>query len=304
MSKRRKRQGRSINGILLFDKPVGLTSNEALQQVKAIYHARKVGHTGNLDSPASGLLPLCFGEATKVSMFLLHARKSYQATFCLGITTKTGDSVGEVRERRSVPAFSAEELAQVLQLFTGVIEQVPPMHSAIKHHGQPLYKLAQQGIVVEREARRVEIHALDLLACADDRIEVKVVCSKGTYVRTLAEDIGEKLGCGAHVLRLRRLSVGPYRIEDAVTLGELNDIGEDLEKLHSLLRPLDSALLNKPDIRLSEDAAFYLRNGQPVMVPHAPSKGLVRLYGKRDQFLGVGQVLADGRVAPKRLMNQ
>ncbi len=304
MNRRAKSRGRSVNGVLLLDKPVGVTSNDALQQVKKIYQARKAGHTGNLDAPASGLLPLCFGEATKVSTFLLNARKSYHAVFRLGITTTTGDSVGEVQKQRNVPAFSKEEMVRVLALFTGVIEQVPPMYSAIKHQGQPLYKLARQGVVIARKARTVEIYALDLVSWDGELLEVIVSCSKGTYIRTLAEDIGERLGSGAHVLRLRRLGVGPYRIEEALTLDEVKRLGdEDRERLQVVLRPLDSALLSKPDIRLSEDAAFYLRNGQAVMVPHAPVEGLVRLYGRGDEFLGVGQVLADGRIAPRRLVN-
>ncbi len=304
MSGGTKSHGRSVNGVLLLDKPVGVTSNDALQQVKRIYQARKAGHTGNLDAPASGLLPLCFGEATKVSTFLLNAPKTYHAVFRLGITTTTGDGVGEVRRRRSVPAFSKKEMVRVLALFTGIIEQVPPMYSAIKHQGQPLYKLARQGVVIERKARAVEIYALDFVSWDSELLEVTVSCSKGTYIRTLAEDIGEKLGSGAHVLHLRRLGVGPYRIEEAVTLDEVKRLREeDRERLQVVLRPPDSALLTQPDIRLSEDAAFYLRNGQAVVVSHAPVAGLVRLYDRGDEFLGVGQVLADGRIAPRRLMN-
>jgi tRNA pseudouridine55 synthase len=301
---RRKTQGRSVNGVLLLDKPVGVTSNNALQQVRRIYQARKAGHTGNLDAPASGLLPLCFGEATKVSTFLLNAPKSYRAAFQLGITTTTGDSTGQVRRRRRVSELSKEEIISVLALFTGVIDQVPPMHSAIKHQGQPLYKLAREGIVVERKARAVEIYALDLVSWDRDLLEVTVRCSKGTYIRTLAEDIGERLGSGAHVLSLRRLGVGPLRIEEAVTLEEVKRLGaQDQERLQGVLRPLDSAVLNQPGIHLSEEAAFYLCRGQAVMVPHAPSTGLVRLYDRVHEFLGIGQVLADGRVAPLRLVS-
>ena len=298
-------RGRKVDGILLLDKPEGITSNRALQRAKTLFRARKAGHTGNLDLPASGLLPLCFGEATKVCAFLLDARKCYRSRLRLGVVTTTGDAAGEVLEQRAIPPLSRERIAQVLSEFTGVIEQVPPMYSALKRNGQRLYKLARQGIEVEREARPVTIYDLALLEFNHDAIEIEVRCSKGTYIRTLAEDIGLALGCGAHVESLRRLGVADYAIADAVdlqTLEERADQGN--ESLDALLLPMDSALSGNPGVQLSEDAAYYLQNGQAVLVPHAPCEGLVRLYAPSREFLGVGAILDDGRVAPRRLVNR
>ncbi len=299
-----KRQGRVIHGILLLDKPVGLRSNAALQRVKRLFHARKAGHTGNLDRLASGLLPLCFGEATKLSGFLLDADKRYQTAFKLGVVTTTGDAEGEVLETRTVHPLRLTQIQEVLRRFTGSIEQTPPMFSAIKHQGQRLYKLAHQGIWVERKARPVVIHELKLLGYEGDRLEVYISCSKGTYIRTLAEDIGAALGCGAHVSALRRFGVGPYEVKDALDLEALEALAQGgFEPLDAKLLAADSVLVNKPDILLSSnEVSYYLCQGHAVVVPHAPTHGLVRIYNAKRQFLGVGEVLEDGRIAPRRLV--
>jgi tRNA pseudouridine55 synthase len=300
---RRRVKGRDVNGILLLDKPPGITSNEALQQVKRLYFARKAGHTGSLDPLASGVLPICMGEATKASAFLLDADKRYRVRCKLGVRTATGDAEGAVVEERPVPAFERSQFESVLAAFRGTIEQIPPMYSALKHEGQRLYKLARKGVEVEREPRQVEIHALSLQDCGDDWIDIEVHCSKGTYVRTLVEDIGEKLGCGAHVSALRRTAVGPYNEDQLVTLDRLKALKEsDMPAMDDLLLPIESALSQWPDVNLSTDAAFYLQQGQPVLVPHAPTSGWVRLYQGDHTFLGMGEILDDGRVAPRRLM--
>lgn len=299
---RRRSKGRNVNGVLLLDKPVGMSSNMALQIAKRLFNANKAGHTGSLDPLASGLLPVCFGEATKASGFLLDADKRYRVRCKLGEKTSTGDAEGEVIERRPVEAIDIARLEQVFARFRGEVEQIPPMHSAVKHQGQRLYKLARQGVEVEREPRTIIIHALTLLGVDLPYFDIDVHCSKGTYVRTLAEDIGEALGCGAHVTELRRLGVGPYDGAGMVDLDTLKAESADLAALDARLLPIESALAQWPDVRLSPDAAFYLRQGQPVVVPRAPTSGWVRLYAPDERFLGMGQVLDDGRVAPKRLM--
>lgn len=304
MGHRHRHKGRPVNGILLLDKPIGLTSNDALQEVKHLYKARKAGHTGSLDPLASGLLPICLGEATKASGFLLDADKHYRMTCRLGVRTTTGDAEGEVLETRPVGALDAAALEAVLDRFRGPIQQVPPMYSAVKHQGERLYKLARQGVEVAREARTVVIRELTLLAMNLPELELDVHCTKGTYVRTLAEDIGDLLGCGAHVTALRRLGVGPYDEAGMITLADLKKLLlQGFEALDAILLPVETALAQWPGVRLSSDAAFYLRQGQPVLVPHAPTSGWVRLYQGEHQFLGMGQILDDGRVAPKRLMN-
>jgi tRNA pseudouridine55 synthase len=300
---RRRVRGRDVTGILLLDKPSGITSNDALQQVKRLYFAKKAGHTGSLDPLASGVLPICMGEATKVSAFLLDADKRYKVRCQLGVRTATADAEGEVLETRPVGSYSPEQLEAVFEEFRGSIEQVPPMYSALKHEGQRLYKLARQGVEVEREPRSVEIYALTLSGQGEDWIDIDVHCSKGTYVRTLVEDIGEKLGCGAHVCALRRSAVGPYGDEQLVTIETLKTLKEsDMPAMDDLLLPIESALTQWPDVDLSTDAAFYLQQGQPVLVPHAPTSGWVRLYESNRRFLGMGEILDDGRIAPRRLM--
>ena len=300
---RRRVRGRDVSGILLLDKPSGITSNDALQQVKRLYFAKKAGHTGSLDPLASGVLPICMGEATKVSAFLLDADKRYQVRCQLGVRTATADAEGEVLETRPVGVYNREQLETALEEFRGSIEQIPPMYSALKHQGQRLYKLARQGVEVEREPRPVEIYELTVAGQGEDWLDINVHCSKGTYVRTLAEDIGDRLGCGAHVSALRRTAVGPYGDNMLVGLETLRELKEkDMSSMDTLLLPIESALTQWPDVDLSTDAAFYLQQGQPVLVPHAPTSGWVRLYEGNRSFLGMGEILDDGRVAPRRLM--
>ena len=303
---RRRRNGRNVDGILLLDKPLGKTSNGALQEVKHLFRANKAGHTGSLDPLATGLLPICLGQATRMSAFLLDADKRYRATFRLGERTSTGDAEGDVVETREVPALDLNDIERVLETFRGDIQQIPPMHSAIKRNGQPLYKLAHQGIEVERDPRPVTIFALDMLSLNGNDMEVLVHCSKGTYVRTLAEDIGEALGVGAHVSALRRLTVGPFdESQTLYTIDQIRDAAEEgREAVDAMLLPLESAIADRPAVHLGADSAFYLNQGQPVVVPRAPTEGLVRLYRGKDEFLGVGEVLDDGRIGPKRLVHK
>lgn len=301
---RRRPRGRNVDGILLLDKPLGMTSNAALQAVKRLFRAAKAGHTGNLDPLATGLLPICLGEATKISGFLLDSDKTYLGTIRLGITTRTADAEGEVLETRPVPALDEAQVNEVLARFTGEIRQVPPMHSAVKVNGKPLYKLAHQGLEIEREARTVTIHALKLLRLEGDELDIELRCSKGTYVRTLAEEIGEALGCGAHLSALRRTGSGPFDVEQAITLDELERLAEEggLEALDARLLPIEQALSDWPVISLTPNSAHYVQQGQPVQVPRAPTSGWVRLQREDGRFLGVGHILEDGRVAPKRLI--
>jgi tRNA pseudouridine55 synthase len=305
VAQQRRPRGRDVHGILLLDKPAGITSNVALQKVKRLFNANKAGHTGSLDPIATGLLPICLGEATKISGYLLDADKGYFVTIKLGQKTNTGDSEGEVIEMRPVPEIGETTLRAVLDRFTGAIEQVPPMHSALKVDGQPLYKLAHQGLEVERQPRPVTIYRIELLRQAADEIDLHVTCSKGTYIRTLAEDIGEALGCGAHVTVLRRTLVSGHTLAEAVTLEELAQIleQEGFAGIDARLLPMDSALAEWPGVSLSDEMVFYVKRGQAVLVPKAPTTGLVKLYGSKEGFLGIGHILEDGRVAPKRLVN-
>jgi len=305
---RRGRKGRNISGILLLDKPAGMTSNAALQTVKRLFNACKAGHTGSLDPLATGVLPLCFGEATKFSQFLLDADKRYQATVKLGVVTDSGDADGEVLERNEVPVLDDGSLEDVLEGYRGAISQVPSMYSAIKKDGQPLYKLARQGIEVEREARDIRIDKLVVLERpAADELVIDVHCSKGTYIRTLAEDIGRDLGCGAHVTGLRRTAAGPFGIAESVTMESLEAAEGHWDALDQLLLPVSEAVKNWPAVELTEITASYLRQGQPVQVANAPTEGWVRIFseaGDKDAFIGVGEITGDGKVAPKRLVAQ
>jgi len=301
----RRRRGRDVSGILVVDKPQGMTSNDAVQKAKRVFNAEKVGHTGALDPLATGVLPLCFGEATKFSQYLLDSDKKYWTRLKLGVATDSGDSDGQVVEIRPVGELSEQQIEAALDKFRGRIEQVPSMFSAIKHHGQPLYKLARQGIEVERQARPVTIHSNRLVAWAGDELELEIHCTKGTYIRTIAEDLGAVLGCGAHVIALRRLSAGPYGESDLVTFPML-EAAADFAALDAFLLPVASVVEGWPEVRLNDDTAYYVRKGQPVIVAHAPSSGWVRLSEVSEQgstrFLGVGEVLDDGRVAPRRLV--
>jgi len=299
MSRPRRHRGDPIDGILLLDKHPGITSNQALQQAKRLLAARKAGHTGSLDPIATGLLPLCFGEATKISPFLLGGDKRYLVTVRLGVATATGDAEGEITAREVVPSLSRETVEAVLSRFRGEIEQIPPMFSALKQGGQRLYDLARQGIEVERPPRRVTIHQLELLDFGGDFLKLEVFCSKGTFIRTLAEDVAKSLGTLGHVEDLRRTQVGVFDIEDAVTLERLESL--PLEERRNLLLPIDSAVSGWPPVRLSDEMTFYLLRGQPVLIPKVQAQGFVRLYNREGSFLGVGEVLDDGRVAPRRL---
>ncbi|MBF2761271.1 MAG: tRNA pseudouridine(55) synthase TruB [Ectothiorhodospiraceae bacterium AqS1] len=303
MARRQRERGRPVHGILVFDKPVGKGSNEVLQAVKRLYRARKAGHTGSLDRLASGLLPICFGDATRLSAYLLNADKRYVATFRLGVVTTTGDAEGEIRSQVAVPDFAQADIERAIARFRGEIEQIPPMYSALKHKGKRLYQLAHEGIEIERAPRRITIHAFDLKGFAGDRIEVEVLCTKGTYIRTLAEDLGDALGCGASVERLRRIGAGPFTEGDMTDMATLESLAiEGLDALDTRLQPMESAVAHWPCVPLTEGVAFYLRKGQPVLVPHAPTQGWVRLHVERTGFIGVGEVLDDGRIAPRRLL--
>lgn len=299
-------KGRVIDGILLLDKPKGMTSNAALQAVKRLYDARKAGHTGSLDPLASGMLPICLGEATKFSQFLLEADKQYQVIAKLGIRTTTGDGEGDIIAQRPVPMFSQEQIDSLLKKFTGKVHQIPSMYSAIKQNGQPLYKLARQGIEVARESREIYIHNLTYLSYQEDELAIEVHCSKGTYIRTLVEDMGEALGCGAYVQELRRIGVGGYIATQMLTLPDLQMLAEqqNMMAMDTYLLPVDSAIQTWPELALSAAAIYYLKRGQPVISPYAPTSGWVRLRYQNGDFLGVGEILDDGRVAPRRLVQQ
>ena len=304
----RRRRGRPVNGIPVLDKPQGMSSNQALQTAKRLYFAAKAGHTGSLDPLATGVLPLCFGEATKFSQYLLDADKAYQSTFVLGTVTDSGDAEGQVLETNDASAVSKADVAKALEAFRGEIEQVPSMFSAIKQNGQPLYKLARQGIEVERKSRQVVIHQLELRDFRQHgeqaEVDVYLECSKGTYVRSIAEDLGKALGCGAHVSVLRRTRAGPFSIEDSVSLNTLEGLkqNDELAQMDDLLLPADTAVKALPLVELAESGGFYLRQGQPVLVPNAPASGMVRVALDSGEFLGVGEILDDGRVAPRRLI--
>ena len=299
----RKRKGRPVNGVLVVDKPAGISSNDAVQRAKRLFGAQKVGHTGSLDPLATGVLPLCFGEATKFSQFLLDADKKYRARICLGVSTETGDADGDVIAEADASSVTAAQVAAELKNFVGEIEQVPSMYSALKHQGQPLYKLARQGVEVERVPRKVTVYCAELLQVTGTEIELFVHCSKGTYIRSLAEDLGTALDCGGHVAGLRRLAAGPYKEEQAVRFEELNAMSGP-EELDTLLLPVSSAVDSWPIMRLHQDTAHYLLRGQPVQVAHAPTEGWVQIFesGEEDRFLGVGEILTDGRIAPRRLV--
>lgn len=297
----RRSRGRDITGILLLDKPSGLTSNQALQRAKRLYDARKAGHTGSLDPLATGLLPLCFGHATKVSAFLLDADKSYDVTASFGARTTTGDAEGEVVETTDhLP--SPEQVDLAVAGLTGDIKQVPPMYSALKHEGRRLYALAREGVEVERPPRPVTIYAFERIAVDGPRMSFRVRCSKGTYVRTLVEDLASHSGSLAHVVALRRTRVGAYDAQGMVQIDELEALAQQgYEALDARLRPVDGALMQWPAVTLGRETTGYLLNGQAVTTPGAPATGQVRLYGQTGDFLGLGEVLRDGRVAPRRL---
>jgi len=297
---------RTVNGILLLDKPIGMTSNGALQRVKRLFNAKKAGHTGSLDPLATGMLPLCFGEATKFSQYLLESNKSYEVVAKLGVRTRTADSEGDVIATHPVVGVSEERINDIIAAFTGEIEQIPPMYSALKVNGKPLYELARKGIEIERQARRVNIFSLTLekLDLQKEEAAFQVHCSKGTYVRTLMDDIGQALGCGAHVIQLRRTYVSPYENAVMHTMSSLEEMlkNSGIEALQSCLLPVETSVNIFPAVKLSTAAMFYLRMGQPVRASFPLNSSLVRLMSDDAKFLGMGEVLPDGRVKPQRLV--
>ena len=289
---------RIVDGVLLLDKPQGMSSNGALQAARRLLNAAKAGHTGTLDPMASGLLPLTFGEATKFSQMLLDADKTYEAVVQLGVETDSGDAEGSVVATHAV-AVDLAQLEAVLARFRGEIEQVPPMYSALKRNGKALYEYARAGIEVEREARRVTIHALDLLDFGADRFTIRVACSKGTYIRSLAMDIGAALGCGAHLCALRRTHIGPFDVTDAVSLGALEACAA--EARDGLLASADALVAVYPELRLDGEQARGLLQGRVLPLGRAGAEGLVRVYGPKG-FLGLGQWQDGGKLVARRLI--
>ncbi|MBE0486107.1 tRNA pseudouridine(55) synthase TruB [Marinobacter sp.] len=300
----RRRKGRDVNGILVIDKPVGVTSNGILQQIKRLYGAAKAGHTGALDPLATGVLPLCFGEATKFSQMMLDSDKAYITTARLGVRTETGDSEGAVVEEKPVPVLTEAQLEAVLENFRGDIQQVPSMYSALKHQGKPLYEYARQGIEVDRPARPVTIYELKLLAVRDNELDMAVTCTKGTYIRSLVEDIGEALGCGAHVVALRRTMASGYDLSQAHDVTVLEAMRESGESLDGLLLPPESALTMFPEHRLGGSPLVSILNGQPVRISGQPFEGFVRIYGDHS-FVGLVEAVPEGEdtnLVPRRLV--
>ncbi|CAN1541323.1 MAG: tRNA pseudouridine(55) synthase TruB [Sulfuritalea sp.] len=294
-----RRPKKNISGVLLLDKPLGYSSNQALQKIKLLYQAAKAGHTGTLDPLATGLLPLCFGEATKFAHFLTDADKVYIATVKFGITTNTGDAEGQVLSVKDVN-ISKMQLEQVCSQFLGVISQVPPMYSALKHEGKAMYEYARAGVEIERASRAVTIHNIEINAFDRDVATITVKCSKGTYIRTLAEDIGAQIGCGAHLIGLRRTATANYHINQAITIEQFEAMSVAQRAL--LLRPADSAVEHLPEITLDIDSAFYLQQGQAILHSGNIPEGLIRLYNEQGEFLGLGEQQSDGKIAPKRLI--
>jgi len=306
----RRRKGRPINGVILLDKPTGISSNDALQKVKRIYFAEKAGHTGALDPLATGMLPICLGEATKFSQFLLDSDKRYRVIAKLGERTNTSDSDGEVVETRPIDVDLAK-LEACIEKFRGESDQVPSMFSALKYQGKPLYEYARQGIEVPRESRKITVYEIILHRFEGDEIEMEVHCSKGTYIRTIVDDLGEMLGCGAHVTMLRRTEVANYPYENMVTLEQLNELLEQAhreekaprELLDPLLMPMDTAVEDLPEVNLNAELTNLVQHGMPVQVLGAPEGTPLRMTsGDERLFIGVAEVNADGKVAPKRLV--
>lgn len=306
----RRRKGRPINGVVLIDKPTGISSNDTLQKVKRLFFAEKAGHTGALDPLATGMLPICLGEATKFSQFLLDSDKRYRVIAKLGERTDTSDSDGEVVETREVKV-DRETLISCIEQFRGETDQVPSMFSALKYQGRPLYEYARQGIEVPRESRKITVYDIVLHRFENDEVEMEVHCSKGTYIRTIVDDLGEMLGCGAHVTMLRRTGVAKYPYENMVTLEQLNELVEQAHReerspydvLDALLLPMDTAVQDLPEVNLVAELVDMVQHGQAVQVFGAPTDGIVRMTGGEEKlFLGVAEIDNDGKVAPKRLV--
>lgn len=310
---RRRTRGRDISGMLVLDKPGGMSSNFALQKARRLFDANKAGHTGSLDPMATGMLPICFGEATKVCSFLLDSDKTYRFTAKFGERTDTADADGEVIETVDASAVTSESINEALAGFRGEIEQIPPMYSALHHNGKRLYELAREGLEVERKSRRVTIKSLELLEVKTEGGSVfatlEVCCSKGTYVRTLAEDIAAAQDCLAHLVMLRRVDVGCYREPMMVTMEQIESASEtgNIDDLLALLRPIEETILDWPAVDLEPELACFIKRGNPVMVPNVPNDCLLRLRETGPEFdsprfIGIGFVNDNGLVAPKRLI--
>ena len=301
----RRRKGRDVNGILVIDKPMDITSNGILQQVKRLFGAAKAGHTGALDPLATGVLPLCFGEATKFSQMMLDSDKAYIATAKLGVRTETGDSEGQVVAKKPVPAdLTRERLEPILERFRGHIQQVPSMYSALKHKGRPLYEYAREGIEIDRPARPVNIYELTLIELRDDEMDIAVSCTKGTYIRSLVEDIGEVIGCGAHVIALRRTMASGFTLADACQVSTLEHMREQDESLDGLLVAPDAALSMFPEQHLEGQSLVSILNGQPVRISGQSEEGFIRLYGNNG-FVGLAEKFPEGedtKLVPRRLV--
>ncbi|MCQ8226375.1 tRNA pseudouridine(55) synthase TruB [Pantoea trifolii] len=307
---RPRRRGRDVHGVFLLDKHQGASSNDVLQKVKRLFNANKAGHTGALDPLATGMLPVCLGEATKFSQYLLDSDKRYRVIARLGERTDTSDADGNIVETRAI-TFDQAALDAALDYFRGDTMQVPTMFSALKYQGRKLYEYAREGITVPREARPIKVFELQFIRWEGDELELEIHVSKGTYIRTIIDDLGERLGCGAHVIMLRRLQVARYPIERMVTLEQLQDVAAtvnmaetpDYSALDALLLPMDSPAEEFPIVNLLPAVAAYFKQGMPVQVADAPEQGLVRVTeGDEHKFIGMAEIAEDGRVAPRRLV--
>ncbi|KLV04448.1 tRNA pseudouridine synthase B [Photobacterium aquae] len=306
----RRRKGRAIDGVILLDKPTGISSNDALQKVKRIFFAEKAGHTGALDPLATGMLPICFGEATKFSQFLLDSDKRYRVIAKLGERTDTSDSDGEVVQTREVKVDRGQ-LERCIAKFRGTTDQIPSMYSALKYQGRKLYEYAREGIEVPREPRKITVYSVELLRFSNNEVEMELHVSKGTYIRTIVDDLGEMLGCGAHVIDLRRTGVSNFPLERMVTLEQLNALLEQAneqdiaprELLDPLLLPTDTAVQDLPEVNIIPALAVYIRNGNPVNAGRVPEEGTqVRItVGEQHEFIGVGVIDGENMLAPKRV---
>jgi len=303
LSRRRRNRSRDISGIVVLNKAAGLSSNSALQEVKKLYEANKAGHAGSLDPLATGVLPVCLGEATKVSQFLLDSDKRYRTRIKLGIRTDSGDSEGTIIEQHEKVSVSRKVVEHALTKFKGEVEQLPPMHSALKIKGVPLYKFARTGITIERKTRLISVYKIELVNFGNGELELDIACSKGTYIRTIADDLGQDLGCGAHIIKLHRTQAGVFEEADCISSKELalEKASMGLDKIDQHLIPMDQAILDLPEVKLPSSTASYVKNGQSVLVRHVPEEGLVRMY-EEEQFIGIGCIDDEGKVAPRRLI--
>ncbi|QNX87929.1 tRNA pseudouridine(55) synthase TruB [Acinetobacter seifertii] len=298
-TKNQKISRRHISGVFLLNKPLGLSSNAALQKVRWLYRAQKAGHTGALDPLATGLLPVCLGESTKFSHYLLDSTKRYQTTVRLGQTTTTGDVEGDILQERPVPVLTEELIEQTLEKFRGDIQQVPPMYSALKKEGRPLYELARKGIEIEREARPVTIHALELVEFTENSITLDVTCSKGTYIRVLGEDIGEALGCGGHLTMLNRTQTGHFELIPSYTIEYLESLNE--EQREALLLPVYAPVDHFLKIQVPEGREKYFCNGLESNIDHSAEAEVLVFSGER--CLGLAEITDKKRLVPKRILN-